>query len=225
MKNNNKFFDLLANGETSKVINHLRNEISPEIEEYKEIIQLSSRFAEVEREKRLGIADKESISIEINKINNALMSIIDRLDRIENNQINLESLTKLNNKKWFFVIFGVAMSGILFFLVMNSSIITFNQSDIGKTKEAKLNFQKLIQTNPNKNMVIEYLKNNPILISKTDNTTDVLLNFSLSTLKVDMVIIQLNSIITNAMSNTIDFIFVYDKKDEVKLEELKSKLT
>ena len=54
MKNNNKFFDLLANGETSKVINHLRNEISPEIEEYKEIIQLSSRFAEVEREKRLG---------------------------------------------------------------------------------------------------------------------------------------------------------------------------
>ena len=71
--------NLLAEGKTKQVIAQLMQLSTHDTDLKAEVVQLSARYAEYERQKRMGLEDPSVLGIELNKINNALLSIIGQL--------------------------------------------------------------------------------------------------------------------------------------------------
>ena len=72
--------NILAEGKTARAIQSLLEITkSQDADLYKEMLQISARFAGYERQKRLNLADDTPLSIEHNKINAALVYIVDKL--------------------------------------------------------------------------------------------------------------------------------------------------
>ena len=74
--------NLLAEGKTKQVIAELMQLHTDDTDLKAEIVQLSARYAEYDRQKRMDIEDPSVLSIELNKINNALLSVMSQLDGV-----------------------------------------------------------------------------------------------------------------------------------------------
>jgi Effector-associated domain 11 len=72
--------NLIAEGKTKQTIAQLRQLTKNDADLNAEVVQLSARFSHYERQQRMGVEDPSVLGIELNKINNALLSVIDRLD-------------------------------------------------------------------------------------------------------------------------------------------------
>lgn len=121
--------NLLAEGKTKQAIAELMQLSTHDTDLKAEVVQLSARYAEYERQKRMGLEDPSVLGIELNKINNALLSVIDRLEKKGSTHSNVSfsidrkpltwttSITKwtgLNDvKSWIAVLAGLA--GIMTF--------------------------------------------------------------------------------------------------------------
>jgi hypothetical protein len=70
----------LAEGKIKPVFEQLRQAAQQDADWQNEIILLSGRFATMERQNRLGTADPATINIERNKINEALLEMIEQLE-------------------------------------------------------------------------------------------------------------------------------------------------
>ncbi len=71
---------LLAEGKTAQVLAELRKLSLSDSELTNAILQTSARFAEMERQQHAGTLAQTELGIERNKINAALLAMIDRLD-------------------------------------------------------------------------------------------------------------------------------------------------
>ncbi len=71
--------NLLAEGKTKQVIAQLMQLTIHDTDLKAEVVQLSARYAEYERQKCMGLEDPSVLSIELNKINSALLSLIGQL--------------------------------------------------------------------------------------------------------------------------------------------------
>jgi Effector-associated domain 11 len=71
--------NLIAEGKTAKVLAELRRLTASDTDLNNEVNLMASRFSEYDRQKRLGLEDPSVLNIELNKINNTLLSIVDRL--------------------------------------------------------------------------------------------------------------------------------------------------
>ena len=72
--------NLIADGKTARAIEALRALNLSDTDLNIEINLLSARFATYERQKNRGIADESDLGIELNKINLALLAVVDHLD-------------------------------------------------------------------------------------------------------------------------------------------------
>jgi regulator of replication initiation timing len=70
---------LLANGNTRQVIDQLLQATQQLPDLHNEVVQISARFAQMERQNRLGTEAHDTLTIERNKINAALLEIIGQL--------------------------------------------------------------------------------------------------------------------------------------------------
>ena len=92
-----KLQNLLADGKTGKVIRHLRALMPSLDEELKEeILMQSSRFEALNKDRRNGILSHDQETIQLAKINAALLSIIDRLP----GEVSSPALHKRRVVKW-----------------------------------------------------------------------------------------------------------------------------
>jgi hypothetical protein len=71
--------NLLAEGKTAQVIAQLRQSTPHDTDLHKDVLQISARFAHNERERHARTSDNTELSIEQNKINAALLAVIDKL--------------------------------------------------------------------------------------------------------------------------------------------------
>ncbi len=71
---------LLAEGKTAQALAELRKLSLTDSDLSHSIIQISARFAEMERQQHAGTLAQEALGIERNKINAAVLAVIDRLD-------------------------------------------------------------------------------------------------------------------------------------------------
>ena len=71
--------NLLAEGKTKQVIAELMQVSTDDTDLKAEIVQLSARYAEYERQKRMDVQDPSVLGNELNKINSALLSVIGQL--------------------------------------------------------------------------------------------------------------------------------------------------
>lgn len=72
--------NLLAEGKTKQVIDQLRQVTRPDADLHDEVLQLSARFEEMEKQNRLNLSENADIGLERNRINNALLSVVNRLE-------------------------------------------------------------------------------------------------------------------------------------------------
>ena len=72
--------NLLADGKTKQALDQLRQLHIADTDLNAEVVQVSARFAQYERQQRMGVEDPSVLGIELRKINSALLSVIDRLD-------------------------------------------------------------------------------------------------------------------------------------------------
>ncbi len=70
---------LLADGKTRHVIEQLLRLTATDRDQQNEVLQLSAQFAELERQSRLNVTDPKLLGTERNRINAALLAVIDRL--------------------------------------------------------------------------------------------------------------------------------------------------
>ena len=70
----------LAQGKTKQVISELLAITRSNTELHSQVIQLSARYTNYERQKLGNLEDPSVLSIELNKINNTALAIIDELD-------------------------------------------------------------------------------------------------------------------------------------------------
>lgn len=70
---------LLADGKTGQVIQQLLTLSANAPDHHREVLQLSSQFEELERKSRLNLADSRTLDTERNRINDALLAVMDRL--------------------------------------------------------------------------------------------------------------------------------------------------
>ena len=122
--------NLLAEGKTKQVIAELMQLSTDDTDLKAEIVQLSARYAEYERKKRMDLEDPLVLGIELNKINSALLSGIGQLEKdntpnakVVANNVNAHSpkqsfswtkWTGLNDLKSWIAIFA-GLAGILTF--------------------------------------------------------------------------------------------------------------
>ena len=89
--------DLIADGKTAKVIAELRRLTASDTDLNNEINLIANRFTTFERQQRLGLEDTSALNIESNKINTALLDIIDRFPNSDGVTLS-HSVTTLNLK-------------------------------------------------------------------------------------------------------------------------------
>jgi hypothetical protein len=71
---------LLAEGKTKQVLAQLQQVLQSDADLQNDIILLSGRFATMQRQNRLGLADFATLNIERSKINAALVELIEQLE-------------------------------------------------------------------------------------------------------------------------------------------------
>jgi Effector-associated domain 11 len=71
--------NLIADGKTAKVIAELRQLTTSDADLNNEVNIIAARFTKYKTQYHLGLEDSTPLNIELNKINNALLDIIDRL--------------------------------------------------------------------------------------------------------------------------------------------------
>lgn len=97
--------NLIADGKTAKVIAELRR-LTPSDEDLKnEIDILSSRFSRHQTQYHLGLEDSTLLNNELNKINNALLAVIDKLQ-----QNDTPSVLPLTSKKGCVISISIALA-------------------------------------------------------------------------------------------------------------------
>ena len=84
---------LFRSGKTKQVIAELMQLHTDDTDLKAEIVQLSARYAEYERQKRMGLEDPSVLSIELNKINNALLSVMSQLDGVSTPSVSSHYFT------------------------------------------------------------------------------------------------------------------------------------
>ena len=85
--------NLVAEGKTKKVLEELKELTQSKVGLQKELILINARFTELEKKTLLDIEESRPLSIERNKINHALLELIDRLDSGEDNHAISETPT------------------------------------------------------------------------------------------------------------------------------------
>jgi Effector-associated domain 11 len=70
---------LIAEGKTKQALDNLRQLNLADADLNAEVVQLSARFSQYERQQRMGVEDPSVLGIELRKINSALLSVIDGL--------------------------------------------------------------------------------------------------------------------------------------------------
>lgn len=78
---------LLADGKARQVIEQLLLLTADERDLQNEVLQLSAQFAELERQSHLDVADPKLLETKRNRINAALLAVIDRLSENGNAQV------------------------------------------------------------------------------------------------------------------------------------------
>jgi Effector-associated domain 11 len=110
--------NLIAEGKTKQVVNKLRELNLADTDLNAEVVQLSARFSQYERQVRMGMEDPSILRMELNKINNALLFVINRLEK-NDTVISETASTSIiwtvgrDIKTWIAVLAGLA--GILIF--------------------------------------------------------------------------------------------------------------
>ena len=80
MKNTKQnLHSLLADGKTEQVIAQLRQLTTGDKDLHQQVLMLAARLTENERQRHSGTSAQDDISIERNKINNALLAVMDQL--------------------------------------------------------------------------------------------------------------------------------------------------
>jgi hypothetical protein len=72
---------LIAEGKTNQALDELRLATANDADLTNEVTLLSSRFENIQRQRRLGLSDRSDIQMELNKINDALLAIIGKLGK------------------------------------------------------------------------------------------------------------------------------------------------
>jgi hypothetical protein len=88
--------NLIAEGKTKQAIAQLRQLTKNDADLNAEVVQLSARFSAYEHQKRMATEDPSVLSIELNKINNALLSVIERLEGDVERSGNLQGFSNVN---------------------------------------------------------------------------------------------------------------------------------
>lgn len=78
--------NLIAEGKTAQAITLLRQATQHDSDEHNSVIHLSARLAEYNKQKHSGIADSNTLSIELNKIHIAILAIVNKLP--DENQVD-----------------------------------------------------------------------------------------------------------------------------------------
>ena len=118
--------NLLAEGKTKQVIDQLRQVTQKDTDLHDEVLQLSARFEEIERQNRMGLSDSANISLERNRINNALLSVVNRLDGTSTPSV-------LPSKKWLKM--GVGMVAAVGIIASIAQISGYSLRDMFSKKE------------------------------------------------------------------------------------------
>lgn len=87
-----ELLNLIAEGKTKRVLVELQDLTANDIDLCNEVIQISARYAENEQKERLRIEKQEDLTIEKNRINSAIITIIDKLPD--------DSLRKKRSPSW-----------------------------------------------------------------------------------------------------------------------------
>jgi Effector-associated domain 11 len=132
--------NLLAEGKTKQVIDLLREVTKQDTDLHGEVLQLSARFEEMERQNRLNISETANINLERNRINNALLSVVNRLD-------DTSTPSVLTSKKWLKIGAGlVALIGIIASIAQISGYSLRDwlpkKEEVPKTKDTVIVVQK-----------------------------------------------------------------------------------
>lgn len=135
--------DLLAAGKTAKVIDQLRKLVANDTDLSNEVTMLSARFKNNEREKHLNTGDPDLLGIEHNRINSALLDVIERWDGTSRSQLRSIAL------------YGGVLAGLLIvvFLVLRMggladnkpfSVVVYTHGEGGRQNIVQLKETKLV---------------------------------------------------------------------------------
>lgn len=131
--------NLLAEGKTKQVIAEIMQLSTDDTDLKAEIVQLSARFSEYERKKRMDLEDPSVLGIELNKINSALLSVINQLDNGTTPSVSSHFFTT-NRLIWF----GggvVAVIGLLANLATVLDYLGVKSKDEGKIKNVSVSVE------------------------------------------------------------------------------------
>jgi len=120
---------LFTDGKTGQVIERLLLMTFGDRDQHNEVLQLSAQFAELERQTRLNITDPKLLSVERNRINGALLAI---MDRFPENRHPLKRLWNLKKISIWLSIF-VTIAGIIGYTLRD----IFKKTELPITLEPK----------------------------------------------------------------------------------------
>ena len=106
--------NLIADGKTKEAIAELRRLTASDVDLNNEVNILAARFTKYGTQYHLGLEDSTPLNIELNKINSALLAVIDRLDKMEQSNKKKKWYEFDNIKSTIAILAGIA--GILTFV-------------------------------------------------------------------------------------------------------------
>ena len=129
-------YSLLAENKIAQVITELRSNTAGVIELHEEVLQLSARFQQNEKKRRLDIENNEDVNREYNKIRNALLSVIERLP-------NSSIASSVKKNKW--VSMSVWLLVAIVSIIFVAKISETNLTSFSKKEEIKSTPQQPIE--------------------------------------------------------------------------------
>lgn len=181
----NELKEQLADGKTTEVLDILRGSSNYEIKNLKinnktknEIILISSMYESVQRKQRVGVLSNNEFSIELNRINNSLLKII---QKIESQTLKDENYTNHSLK-------SILIINLSLLVIILAALFMYNQNWTSTIIDGK-------QTNPSKESFLDDKENNKPSI------TDEVEEKSLETINRKNKVIRGDSSFRNKKSN------------------------
>ncbi len=114
--------NLIANGKTAQAIAELRQLTLSDGDLANQVILLSARFEDISRRTVIGLVEDTDTMTELQQINQSLLVIIDRLERIESKPKN-NFITIFSNKR--FVLIGSIFIGLIGILANLTTVLDY----------------------------------------------------------------------------------------------------
>ena len=158
-----KIKSLIQKGDTERAIKTLLNLKFSNIE--KQLILLSSRFEKVNENLRLGIIEREIAQLEINKINVALIELLEKDSKQKE-----RSLSKSKNHYFFLFLIILVIGGFILYII-------------------KSNFEEHLILEADAKSIIEYIVNHPEIIEEKYGKNSIIIpQFKIDSIEFDLAI-------------------------------------